>query len=439
MKKHLLLFVALLAGVLLSAGNYSIDKLKLDHEKGFYRSGEEAVVTGTVLKAKAPVTTGKIRALILWENKEIARQEQPLDGKPFRFAYKSDKPGWVDFQLQLIDEAGEVVENPLPRPLQNRKKLLVGEIGALFDAEAIKSTAPEPEDFDAFWKAQREKLDKVEFKTQLTRIDSGDPAVEAYSVVVETGADRPVTAYLAFPAGAAPKSLPGYVSFLSLSWCDISPKGAISIAKKGMIALHASWHGLPVGQPKEFYLEEGKKFKKGDKLSDPTKWSMGYIYIRVMRALDYLKSRPEWNGRDLVVQGGSLAGAETAAAAALDPAVTLAFIHTPCFAEFNADLDGRHRSLPIGGYKTAWMTPKIRRSVGYYDIVNHAKRIKCEVYFCTGFADQVCPPSNVYAAYNNVPAGVKKVMWTNPRGGHYGTTRDETGIARLNEFFKNKK
>ena len=86
MKKHLLLFAALLAGMLLSAGNYSIDKLRLDHEKGFYRSGEEAVVTGTVLKAKAPVTTGKIRALILWENKEIARQEQPLDGKPFRFA-----------------------------------------------------------------------------------------------------------------------------------------------------------------------------------------------------------------------------------------------------------------------------------------------------------------------------------------------------------------
>ena len=439
MKKILSICAALLAGVLLFAGNYSIDKLKVDHEKGFYRSGEEVVVTGTLLKAKVPVTTGKIRALILWENKEIARQEQPLDGKPFRFTYKSDKPGWVCFQLQLIDEAGKVVEKPLPRSPQNRKHLLVGEIGALFDAESIKSTAPEPEDFDAFWKAQREKLDKVAFDTQLTKIDSGDPAIEAYSVTIATGVDHPVTTYLAFPAGAKPKSLPGYVTFLSWSWCDISPKPAIWAAKKGMIALNASWHGLPVGQPKEFYLAEQKKFKSGYRLNDPLQWSMGFVYIRVMRALDYLKSRPEWNGKDLVVKGGSLAGAETAAAAALDPAVTLAFIHTPCFAEFNADLDGRCRSIPIGHFKKEWMTPATRRSVGYYDIVNHAKRIKCEVYFCTGFADQVCPPSNVYAAYNNVPAGVKKVMWTNPYTGHYGTTTDVTGNARLDEFFRNKK
>ena len=438
MKKYLFLFIALLAEMLLAAGDYSLDQLRLDHPKAFYRSGEEAVVTGTLLKAKAPVTTGKIRALILWENKEIARQEQPCNGKPFRFTYKSDKPGWVCFQLQVIDKDGKVVENPRPRPLQS-KKLLVGEIGALFDAEAIKSTVTEPEDFDAFWKAQRAKLDKVPFNTKLTKIDSGDPKIEAYAVTVDTGVDRPVTAYLAFPTGAEPKSLPGYVSFLSMSWCDIAPSGAISVAKHGMVALYASWHGLPVGQPPGFYKGEHRKFKQRNRINDPTQWSMGYVYIRVMRALDYLKSRPEWNGKDLVVKGGSLAGAETAAAAALDPAVTLAFIHTPCFAEFNADLDGRYRSLPLSNSKPNFMTPSVRRSVGYYDLVNLAKRFKCEVYFCTGFADQVCPPSNVFAAYNNVPAGVKKVMWTNPYTGHFGTTKDITGEARLKEFFRTKK
>ena len=50
-----------------------------------------------------------------------------------------------------------------------------------------------------------------------------------------------------------------------------------------------------------------------------------------------------------------------------------------------------------------------------------------------------CPPSNVFAAYNNVPAGVKKVMWTNPYTGHFGTTKDITGEARLKEFFRTKK
>ena len=440
MKKTFVLFLmAMVAAAQLVAGNYSLESLRLSRESGFYKCGEEVVITGKLLENRKPVTVGKVRALILWENRKIAEQEFTCNGEPFRFTYKSDKPGWVCFQLQVIDAEGKVVENPLRRPLQNRKKLLVGEIGALFDAEAIRCTVPEPENFDAFWREQREKLDKVPFNTKLTKIDSGDPKIEAYAVTVDTGVDRPVTAYLAFPAGAAPKSLPGYVSFLSWSWCDISPKGAVTWAKHGVIALFASWHGLPVGQPAEFYQAEQKKFKSGYKLNRPGEWTMGYVYIRVMRALDYLKSRPEWNGRDLVVRGGSLAGAETAAAAALDPAVTLAFIHTPCFAEFNADLDGRCRSIPIAGYKTSWMTPSVRKGAGYYDLVNLAKRIKCEVYFCTGFADQVCPPSNVFAAYNNIPAGVKKVMWTNPRTGHYGTTRDVSGEARFNEFLRTKK
>ena len=56
--------------------------------------------------------------------------------------------------------------------------------------------------------------------------------------------------------------------------------------------------------------------------------------------------------------------------------------------------------------------------------------------FCTGFADEICTPSNVFTAYNAVPQGVKKMMYTNPRTGHYGTTRDLNEERRIEEFFK---
>ncbi|MBR5024317.1 MAG: acetylxylan esterase, partial [Victivallales bacterium] len=162
------------------------------------------------------------------------------------------------------------------------------------------------------------------------------------------------------------------------------------------------------------------------------------VFVRAMRAADYLKTRPEWNGKDFLAGGGSLAGAQTAAVAALDPQITLAFIHTPSNIGYNADLAGRKRGLPFHWQPESWITQEMRKAVPYCDVVNFAARIKCECYFCTGFADEVCTPSNVYSAYNNIPAGVKKIMTSNPRTGHYGTTVDFRAQQRLKEFFENK-
>ena len=69
--------------------------------------------------------------------------------------------------------------------------------------------------------------------------------------------------------------------------------------------------------------------------------------------------------------------------------------------------------------------------------MNFAKRITCEVYVCTGFADEGCCPSNVFAFYNAIPATTNKTMTTNPRTGHYGTTKEVKGNARITEIFRN--
>ena len=56
-----------------------------------------------------------------------------------------------------------------------------------------------------------------------------------------------------------------------------------------------------------------------------------------------------------------------------------------------------------------------------YPFLDHnyfAKHIRCETYMGTGFIDRVCPPTSVYAAYNNLPKTVKKHMQTTPDMGH---------------------
>ena len=311
----------------LAAGDYAVKNLKLNRPDGFYKCGEEVVVTGQLVKAGRPVTEGKLRVVTKWEGSEIASQELPCDGEAFRFTYKGgDKPGWVYFGFHVVGADGKIVNNPLPRPIQLRKNTTVAEIGAMFEPEKLCVSYPLPEDFLDFWKAERAKLDKVPLDAKVEKVDSGDPKVELYAVQVETGADHPVTAYMAIPAGAKPESLPIFIQYQSHTTSDILPRVAIGMAKRGALAMNATWHGLPLRQPAEFYKKECRRFPRWKNLNRRDQWVWHGMYLRVLRAIDYLKTRPEWNGRDLIVQGGSLGGVEAACAAALDPAVTMAII-----------------------------------------------------------------------------------------------------------------
>ena len=421
------------------AGDYSVQKLAQTRENGIYKCGEEVVVTGLLLKAGKPVTEGKLRATIKWEGTKIATQELPCDGKPFRFRAKSDKPGWLYFGIEVIGKDGKAVKNPLPKQPQFTKPTTVAEIGAMYEPEKVRAAETMPADFEEFWRAERAKLDRVPVEPNLEKLDSGDPKIELYAVSIPAGVDNPATGYLALPVGAKPKSLPIFIDYQSLGPYDASRGPVINNAKRGFLALSTTWHGFPVGQTGKFYTEAiAKGIDRHRDIGDLLKWPWHCMYLRVMRSLDYMKSRPEWDGKTLIVRGGSFGGAQSIIAAAFDPAVTLAVISVPGLCDFNADLAGRKRSIPVTAYGKTKMTPEVRKALAYHDMVNLATLVNCEVYVCTGFADELCPPSNVVEVFNNMPSA-KKVLYCNPRTGHYGTTPNRDGNARLAEIFRNVK
>ena len=116
----------------------------------------------------------------------------------------------------------------------------------------------------------------------------------------------------------------------------------------------------------------------------------------------------------------------------------MAVVSVPSSCECNAHEAGR---VPYGTYKRVGVKklkehPELLEAGFYYDAVNFGKRIKCEVHVCTGFTDESCYPSNVYAFYNAIPATVKKVMCTNPCTGHFGTTKNVIGDEQVQKLFK---
>lgn len=423
--------------------HYSLE-VSLDKSDGYYKMGEETVCTARLMKDGKPAVGEKMRCTVKRERDILKQDRFVCNGNAVTIKASMDRPGWLFFGFEILGQDG----NPLQGEgvfKHRMKPTIVGEIGAIYDAEKIKALNSRPADFDEYWASCRAKLDRVPLEPKVTEIEVPrifQDKVKCYAVEVKCLGRNPVTGYLAVPVNVKPKSLPACVDYLSMVWQDANRKVAMETASKGVLALYVSWHGLPTGKTEKEYQEIARTwYEEGGRAGDTDRdtWFGHDMFLRVTRALDFVKSRPEWDGKKLVVRGGSLGGIQTIAAAALDRDVTVAVVSVPASCEYNGYKQGRDAAALYRGKEAiARIEADPRRAVtlAYHDGVNFAPRIKCDIYVCTGFADELCTPSGVFAFYNALPAGTKKFMSSNPSTGHYGTTRNTAGDKRLQDAFR---
>ena len=135
------------------------------------------------------------------------------------------------------------------------------------------------------------------------------------------------------------------------------------------------------------------------------------LYDGFATALEYVKSRPEWNGKDLVVEGGSQGGLQTSWAAGLDHDVSLARPSIVWGCDFYMT------SGPLKRLHGPWFIP-YAPGLDYFDSINHIRRAKCPVEITrAGLGDYVCPPSG-QAAYYNAIRTPKSILWV--QGSQHG-------------------
>ena len=122
------------------------------------------------------------------------------------------------------------------------------------------------------------------------------------------------------------------------------------------------------------------------------------MYLRDYREIDYLTSRPEWDGKTLVVMGTSMGGQQSLVQAGLHPKVTHVIVHVPSGADSNGPLHNRASGYPN------WPStnPNVMATALYFDTVNFASHIKATALVSMGFIDTTSPPVGVWTAYNQI-------------------------------------
>ncbi|MBR7120599.1 MAG: acetylxylan esterase [Lentisphaeria bacterium] len=423
MKKVLFAIVMAVSVVAVMAAEYKLE-LKVNKPDGVFKVGEKAVFTCRVLKDGKPVEGVDVRYYIAADNQRTKRGKFISGGtwkKEATLAY----PGWVHLGFSIHDDKGKMMDITTVNWNKKTKVKAVG-IGALFAPEKLVSVYPEPKDFDEFWAQVRKELDAVpvkELKKKEVKLSkSHAKKIVCYDVQVACAGATPVSGYLIMPRNAKPKSCPVVLYYDGAGVRDSSKN--LSPALKGAIYFGINAHGIENGKPKAFY-ENLKKTKlnhysHSGKNNRDTFYFKG-MYMRVMRSLDYIKTLPEWDGKHIIVTGGSQGGGQVFAACALDKDVTYAVAGVPAMSDHAGCLARRESGWPRL-YKATKdgkpEDPQVAAAVAYYDNVYFAKRVKCPINVNTGLFDRTCVPTSVMAVFNNIPETTQKWLTIVPDGAH---------------------
>lgn len=356
---------------------------KTDKEIALYQPGEPMVFQVQLLEDGKPVGDRRLRWTRTGDDGKTEKGETVASATaPLVITTSTDQPGFVRVQVEAVDDAG--------KPLLGGKQIPIRfDGGAGVQPEKLVQGAPEPADFDTFWKTQVERLKEVPMKFTMTEVSSADPAYVTYDVKIDCAGGKPVSGYLTKPRDAVPKSLRANGAYMGYGVSSAKPYTA-----PGTMMLCINAHGIENGKEAEYYKGLGLEkygFKNEENARPETAYFNGMI-LRVLRSLEFLKAQPEWNGRDLIVSGGSQGGFQALSGAALDKDVTKCMVNVPWMCDLAGVNVGRLRG---------WR-PDFTEGLGYYDSVNMARHIACPVTITAGLGDYVCPPSGVVVLYNNL-------------------------------------
>ena len=293
--------------------------------------------------------------------------------------------------------------------------------GAGADTRKMRLSTVEPADFDQFWSEAKAKLATVPFDDSNVELVDVTPNgtkndFTIYAAKIPCYGPQPVTGWLMIPKNVPAGGLPVQANFDGYGCITAAPK-APTWGVSGQIRFAVNAHGYDlVGQDNQYYKDFNDSINKTDRpidysYSNPIPYSYGlapsdydnptntYFYfmaMRVMRAFEYLKSRNEWDGKNVIAEGGSQGGLQTMWAGGLVEGIS----QIKPSATWGCDIGNYHNKT--GPFlSNTWGIPNVPGAY-YFDAALHARRLPetCKASLTRlGLGDTTCPARGVLLSF----------------------------------------
>lgn len=425
MKKNLLLILSLFMYIWGYCENYPYRSDVLwvtvpDHADWIYKTGENPKIQVQLYKYGIPVDNVTLKY-------EIGGDMMPANAT----GTTTLKNGVADIKMGTMKTPGfrDCRLTATIDGMTYRHHVKVG-----FSPEKILPYTQMPDDFDNFWQHNKDELAKVPLSYTMTPAPQySTDKMDCYLVkLTVTRQGQAIYGYLSMPKNAKPGSCP-------IVMCP--PGAGIKTIKEplrhkyygenGCLRFEMEIHGLNPEMSEQQFQEISKAFGGRENgylqngLDNKDNYYMKRVYMACVRAIDFLTSLPEWDGKNVAVQGGSQGGALAIVTAGLDPRVTLCVANHPALSDMAGYKAGRAGGYPHFFNTPGMDTPDKLNTMAYYDVVNFAKKLTAPTYITWGYNDNTCPPTTSYAVYNVITAP-KEALIT-PINEHWTSDATERG------------
>ena len=434
MKKSILtILLAVIHSCLITAENYPYrcDYLWVtvpDHADWTYQTGEKATVEIQFYKYGIPrdgVVNYGIGNDMLEDDKKGTVSLK--NGRAKINIGTRKTPGFRDLRLSIKIDGKEYTHH-----------IKVG-----FSVEDIKPYTQEPKDFHDFWQDNKQQAAKypLTYTRELAKEYCTDK-IDCYLIRLQLdNRGRCIYGYLTMPKETKHHSHPVVLCPPGAGIKTIKePLRHKYYAENGFIRLEMEIHGLNPTMSTQQFLEISNAFNYGDNgylengLDHRDNYYMKHVYLACVRCIDLLTSLPEWDGRNIAVQGGSQGGALAIVTAGLDQRVNLCVANHPALSDMAAYCEkGRTGGYPHFNHMNNMLTKEKIQVMAYYDVVNFARYVKAKTYLTWGYNDITCPPTTSYAVWNTLKCDKEPLI--TPINEHW--TSDATEYGQMEWIKKN--
>lgn len=389
-----------------------------DHADSYYNIGQTAILRVIAREGGVPVHGTMLRYKVGPEMflPEVYDSVAFVNGEALVQMGTMQEPGFLACQYEFKATDGKTYRDL---------------VKVAYNPEQIQSFTPMPKDFEQFWQKALREARKIPFEPEYRDIPDATNAQFVTKLVrVRVGKNKWMQGYLTMPI-ANSQLLKANNQKYPIVLC---PPGAGSqkiypsdyFPQQGCIYLKIEIHDndqlLPDAEYNTMRQKKCDGYIRRGMASKDTYYYKD-VYVGCARMVDFLCSLPEWDGKNVIVTGGSQGGALTIITAALNEKVTMCAPFYPALCDLTGFLHNRAGGWPkffsdfYNDSKTDIPNEQAVETLQYFDVVNFARILKVPTFMSWGYNDDTCSPTSVWAAWNEILAPKEKDI--TPSSGHW--------------------
>ncbi len=313
----------------------------------------------------------------------------------------------------------------------------------LEELQVYKPDRCEPADFDSFWQQTLEQARQHPLNPEFIPVDAGFSTVDVWDVTFSGYGGQRIKGWFLKPHGAQ-GPLPCVVEYIGYGGGRGFPAAWLLWPSVGYAFLVMDTRGQgSVWQPGDTPdLPDGANpFVPGfmtQGILDPKTYYYRRVITDAVRAVETARSHSAVDAKRVAVTGGSQGGALTVAVSGLvnDLAASMPDVPFLCHFRRAVGLTDSYPYQEIVVYLTTHRHKEeiVFNTLSYFDGINFAARANAPALYSVGLMDGTCPPSTVYAAYNQI-AGPKEIRVyrhnQHEGGGPFQTEEKKAFLKRL--------